>query len=330
MKFVYVLVSGISDVYYEQFLVSLISLRHWNPDAKISLVCDDETGKSMTGLRARHTELIDEIKIIPFEPSFGKHYRSRFLKTTLREIFEGDFLYLDCDTIVCEKIEESNFKNDIMGVDDCHQKPQENSNWPVFLTQINQSGFSEAGLIHYINGGVLWMRDSDIAHKFSSLWHTLWLQSVEKNIPVDMPSLNETNKRMNGIVGILPGVYNCQVSASLKYLHTAKIIHCFATAVSNSEMPESAFYFLNSDFYYKIKTQHLTSNDKELIFDAKSAFDGRETILLGKYDSDVYRNLSRTNLYGFIRCLFLSKRGRWLFTLMDRATKIATSIFWGK
>lgn len=330
MIFVYVLVSDSSDVYYEQFLVSLISLRRWNPDAMISLACDDATNESLVGLRARHAELIDEIKVFPFEPSFGKHYRSRFLKTRLREIFNGDFLYLDCDTIICEKIEESDFKDDIMGVDDCHQKPQDNSNWPIFLTQIYKSGFSENGLNHYINGGVLWMRDSDVAHKFSSLWHTLWLKSVENNISVDMPSLNEANKRMNGIIGILPGVYNCQLSASLKYLHAAKIIHCFATAVANSEKPESAFYFLNSDFYYKIKTQHLDFADKELIFDAKSAFDGRETILLGKHDSDIYRSLSKTNLYGFIRCLFLSKRGRWLFTLMDRIIKIMTSIFWGK
>lgn len=330
MKFAYVLVSDESDLYYEQFLVSLISLRHWNPDADVSLVCDDVTEKTFVGLRARHLKMVNEIKVLPFEQSCGKHYRSRFLKTTLREILEGDFLYLDSDTIVCDKIDESEFKDDVMGVDDCHQKPQENSNWNVFVKQIRQAGFSETGMSRYINGGVLWMRDCDSAHRLSALWYDLWMKCVENCVPVDMPSLNEANKRMMYMIGVLPGEYNCQISATLKYLYNAKIIHCFATAVSNLEMPESAYYFLNPSFYHEIKNREISALDEDQIFNAKSAFDGGETILLGKKDSSIYRNLSRTNLYGFIYCLFNSKRGRWLFNLMDKIVGFVTRLFWPK
>ena len=180
MNFAYVLVSDSTDIYYEQFLVSLISLKHWNPEACVFLACDNVTKETLTGRRSRHLKYVDDIKVIDFSADKGKHYRSRFLKTSLREIFGGDFLYLDSDTIICEKIDEAIFVNEVMGVDDCHQKPQDNSNWPNFLIQINQSGFSEIGLDRYINGGVLWMRDSDLAHQFSSLWHKLWLQSVER------------------------------------------------------------------------------------------------------------------------------------------------------
>lgn len=87
MKFVYVLVSDSSDVYYEQFLVSLISLRHWNPEAKISLVCDDITNESLVGLRARHTELIDETKVIPFDSSFKKALSISFFKDYVERNF---------------------------------------------------------------------------------------------------------------------------------------------------------------------------------------------------------------------------------------------------
>lgn len=330
MNFAYVLVSDSSDIYYEQFLVSLISLKHWNPDANVLVVIDDVTEKNLVDLRSRHLKYVDEIKVVNFASDKDKHYRSRYLKTTLRKVFTGDFLYLDSDTIVCDKIDETEFINDVMGVDDCHQLLHDNSNRLIFLDQIRQSGFSEAGLIHYINGGVLWMRDNDIARHFSTLWHELWLQSIMRQISVDMPSLNEANKRMNGVVGVLSGEYNCQISVNLRYLHYAKIIHCFATKVSNINDDKNAYYFLNPDFYREIKSREISVADEEKIINAKSAFDDGETILLGKRNSNIYINLSRTSLYGFIYCLFNSKRGRWLFDLMDKIVGFVTRLFWPK
>lgn len=330
MNFAYVLVSDSTDIYYEQFLVSLISLKHWNPDANVFVACDNATKVTLTGLRSRHLKYVNEVKVVDFEEDKSKHYRSRFLKTTLRKLFSGDFLYLDSDTIICDKIEESEFTGDVMGVDDCHQLPKDNSNWPNFFNQIRQSGFSEVGLTHYINGGVLWMRDNDVVRQFSDLWHALWLQCVEKQISFDMPSLNEANKQMKNVVGVLSGEYNCQLSVNFRYLCSAKIIHCFATTVSNVNNCSAAYYFLNPDFYHEIKNRIISTLDEDRIFNAKSAFDCGETILLGKKDSDIYRNLSRTNLYGFIYCLFNSKRGRWVFNLMDKIVGFVTRLFWPK
>ncbi len=44
-KFLYILVSGQTDIYCEQTYVSMLSLKHYNPDAEISLLVDDETDK---------------------------------------------------------------------------------------------------------------------------------------------------------------------------------------------------------------------------------------------------------------------------------------------
>lgn len=328
MNFAYVLVSDSTDIYYEQFLVSLISLKHWNPDSNVFVACDNATKGTLTGLRSRHLKYVNEVKVVDFEEDKSKHYRSRFLKTTLRKLFSGDFLYLDSDTIVCDKIEESEFMGDVMGVDDKHQLPQNHSMWPEISRDINGAGFSADNLVHYINSGVLWMKDCKIVHELLSLWHQLWLNSEKRGISVDQPSLNEANKRMGGIIGCLSGEYNCQVSATLKYLYKAKIIHCFATMVSEASSKECAYLFLNKDFYYEMKDREITSLDEDRIFDAKSAFDGGETILLGKKDSDTYRSLVRTNLYGFIYCLFNSKRGRWLFDFMDKVVGAITSALW--
>ena len=64
MNFAYVLVSDSSDIYYEQFLVSLISLKHWNPDANVLVVIDDVTEKNLVDLRSRHLKYVDEIKVV--------------------------------------------------------------------------------------------------------------------------------------------------------------------------------------------------------------------------------------------------------------------------
>lgn len=327
MNFAYVLASDENDIYYEQMLVSLISLKHWNPDAYVCLVIDDDTADSFSNpLRKRHEVFVDEVKIIHFAFGKGKHYRSRFLKTTLRENLKGDYLYVDTDTIFCEKIDGEIFSSDVMGVDDHHQLPSNFSKWPEITKDIRKAGFSEKNIDHYVNGGVLWMKESEHAHRFFSLWHSLWLESVKRGIVADQPSLNEANKRLSKMIGILPGEYNCQISANLKYLHKAIIIHCFASTVSNVEKQSFSYIFLNLDFYLDIKRRPITTDDERLIFDAKSAFDGREFILLGSNDTIIYR----TNLYGFIRCLFMSNRGRWLFNLMDKFVKAVVYLFWEK
>lgn len=330
MKFAYVLTSDGSDIYYEQLLVSLISLKHWNPDAEVSLVCDDVTATTFVGLRSRHNEYVDEIKIVEFPKDKTKHYRSRFLKTSLRELLIGDFLYLDSDTIICDRIEENVFTGDVMGVDDSHFLPQEHPGWSHFKKQIQKSGFSDKSIEHYVNGGVLWMKDCEKAHAFSAMWQKLWMECVKCGVDVDQPSLNEVNKRMNNVMVMLSGDFNCQLSVTMRYFNTAKIIHCFATTVSKKNVDKFAFFFLNPEFYIEIKKRELSSLDIEKIIDVKQAFDWEDSVLLCKNESIVYRRLIRTNLYGFVYCLFNSKRGRWLFDLLDWFVGITTKIFWPK
>lgn len=328
MKFVYVLASDSSDIYYEQFLVSLISLKYWNPDSFVFLVCDNITAKTFVGLRTRHQKYVNDVKVVDFSADRNKQYRSRYLKTSLREILEGDFLYLDLDTIICDRIEESFFTNDVMGVDDCHFLPQDHPGWPQFTKQIRKSGFSEKFIAHYVNSGVLWMKDSPKCHEFAALWHGLWEECVGRGVYVDQPSLNEANKRMNGILTLLPGGLNCQVSATMRFFNDAEILHCFATTVSKTNADEYAFFFLNQGFYYGLKKREVNSIDERMIVDAKHCFEWGDTVLLCKKESNIYRRLSYTNLYGFIYCLFNSKRGRWLFDLMDKLVGTVTKMFW--
>jgi len=325
MNFAYVLVSDSSDIYYEQFLVSLISLKHWNPDAKVFLACDDVTKSTLVGLRSRHEKYVDEVKVVDFPKGKGKHYRSRYLKTTLREILEGDFLYVDVDTIIVEKIEENEFSYDVMAVDDVHVKP------PSELQNCSNYDLKSLGFAtnnpYIVNSGVLWMKDSRYAHELSKLWNQLWLETEKFGVDVDQPALNEANFRLPQKVQLLPGIYNCQISVTLKYLAHAKIIHCFATSV-NRLQNDSAYLFLNKRVFLEIKEQDVSCELLKKIYDAKSAFEDPETIVLSRKQSKLFKELSKTNLYGFIYCLFNSRRGRWLFNLLDKVVCAVTTVFW--
>jgi hypothetical protein len=64
MKYVYVLTSSEKDIYYEQFFLSLASMRLYNPDAEVIALIDDKTKRGLTGKRSGYEKLISEVKTI--------------------------------------------------------------------------------------------------------------------------------------------------------------------------------------------------------------------------------------------------------------------------
>ena len=130
VKFLYILVSNEKDIYYEQTLVSVISLRHYNPDAFVSLLVDDKTDKSLVGFRAGIKDLVNEYKVIMFDEKIGGLARSRLLKTNMRNLLEGDFLYLDGDTAFVDKLEvEVDDSCDVGGIPDLHSQQEQAHSW---------------------------------------------------------------------------------------------------------------------------------------------------------------------------------------------------------
>ena len=105
-KIVYVLASSQEDYFLEQCLISLKFLRKYNPEAYVVLVCDDTTESSLNGNRQDIKLLINELKSIQFERPVNKVERSRLMKVNLRKYVEGDFLYIDCDTIIVNDLSE--------------------------------------------------------------------------------------------------------------------------------------------------------------------------------------------------------------------------------
>ena len=92
-KIAYVLVSSHKDLYWEQCLISVMSVRHHMPDAHTVLVCDTETKETLNdGIRNDISKYFSDIISISFDEKVGNTMRSRILKVTLRDIIIGDFL----------------------------------------------------------------------------------------------------------------------------------------------------------------------------------------------------------------------------------------------
>ena len=119
-KVVYVLVSNKNDYYVEMLQLSLYSLRIFHPDDIVEVVMDEKTYSRL--VKQKHRLLADVKPIVVEIPKeYSLMQRSRYLKTRLREIIVGDFLYLDTDTVVAGPLGEvDHFSGVIAAVWDNH------------------------------------------------------------------------------------------------------------------------------------------------------------------------------------------------------------------
>lgn len=271
-KIVYVVASLDNDFYMEQAIVSAWSARHYNLDCKIEMVCDQDTFTTLeSGIRAQYKYLFNEIHVREFLPEQRMVERSRYLKTSVREIIHGDYLYLDTDTVVCTDISYiDDFTFDVGMVLDCNSqfKLCVAKGWIIpKMKEMYNIDVSEE--IQYYNSGVMFVRDNQRTHDFYKIWHKLWLESAHKfNDMRDQQSLLKANIDMANFINEISGDLNCQVAASIQYLHTAHIVHFFNNMLGKTDDLSPMFKSL----FLQLKHSGLTDDIKDTILNCKSSF----------------------------------------------------------
>ena len=125
-KYLFVLTSSPKDFFCEQTLVAIASLRVHNPNAFVTLLTDDKTAETLTGSRAVLKDAVDELKVLTLDEKFTPMLRSRYLKTVMRNVVDGDFLYMDSDIAIVDDLTiPDEWRGGIYAVLDFHT-PQEN------------------------------------------------------------------------------------------------------------------------------------------------------------------------------------------------------------
>lgn len=229
VKVVYVLVSGEEDLFYEMFLLSAHSLKVHDPGREIEVVMDPETyGRVL----AKEEPVLDGVKLTQAEipPEYDGLQKSRYLKTRLRSLVDGDFLYIDTDTVICAPLADiEGTQADLAAVSNENGLSVTNSK--KLVEQCQRAGFPNLTKAPFYNGGVLFVRDSDVSRRFYDCWHKRWLQSQGNGVPFDQPALCQANLDSGFPIRRLSGKWNCQIctTVGLHYFKEAAVIHYYGS-----------------------------------------------------------------------------------------------------
>jgi len=279
-KYVYVLASSINDTYYEQFLLSAASLRLYNPDVEIIVLVDTKTSETLTGRRSSFKKYISETKVISVPPETSQKEASRWIKTSIRNHISGDFLFIDCDTIITGSL-AYDFSTDVQiaAVLDTHVPLSAHHLKDNFLKQKTLSGFNnQYNFINYFNSGIIFCKDTPETRSFFDRWHELWKAGNKNGVSADQPSFNQADCELKNIITELSGEWNCQIGHNgIPYLSGAKIIHYYATSLVSFE---PAYELASPDILSSIKeTGELSPKILKLLENPKAAFMEKSRII---------------------------------------------------
>lgn len=275
-KIVYTLTSDENDIFLEQVIFSAYSLKKYNPDTYILLVVDSVTESTFVGDRKNIHKYIDELLSFNAPIGFNKRDRSRWLKTNLRELIQGDYIFIDSDTCIVGNLEDiEKNPNDICAVLDRHVTLDKNPRFELILNQFTKFGWTPDDKdLNYFNSGVMLVRDTDTTHKLYQLWNTFWNESRNKGLSIDQPALAKANAKLNYVIKELSGIWNCQIMGNgLRYVNDAKIIH-FYNSASRDRLSNTAYLLTDKKVFLRIRSNkyQITKEEDSLIPKAKGLF----------------------------------------------------------
>ena len=236
MKYVFVLTSTPKDLYYEQAVMATYSLRKYMPDAQIIVLVDNKTKESFTEENKRKAleKYASQIISVPFDDSVPNVDRSRLIKTAIPEYVKGSFLYIDCDTIICDDLSEiEDVPFTTAGVLDGHVLLGDHIHKKYFIERDKKLGFNGPLASGYnINGGLILAKaetpeQQEETEELFKQWNEIWKYSAyKKNDKHDQSALNEANYRTGLKMQLLDGKWNCQPGhGGLAFLKDARILH---------------------------------------------------------------------------------------------------------
>ncbi|MCL1932150.1 MAG: glycosyltransferase [Treponema sp.] len=319
MQYLYVLTSGFNDTYYEQFLLSVTSLRLLMLDVEVTLLCDSKTKETLTGKRSGYEKLISRV-IVTETPEMPQVEVSRWVKTSMRRLVSGDFLFIDCDTIITDDLSSITGLGIQFGAClDKHSLIDSHTKSEGIIKRDKQLGFSSYLSNRHINSGVIFCADIHETHKIFDRWHELWLFSNSKNTVRDQPSFNMAIYENSSFFTELDGTWNCQIAFNgLPYLANSKIIHYFA---SDLVMHTSPYILASDNIFNQIKDTGVIPDEVlELLKNSRAAFVSESRIIAGE------NMLSVINSNFFVFIFLMRKKMPGLFNAINRLCFIGRKI----
>lgn len=247
--------------------MSIWSARHHNPDAHIVLLTDDKTDRLLTGTRGELLNYVTEKIVVPFEDeNASMMYRSRWIKTSVRGLVVGDFLFIDCDTICCGSLVDFDSFFCVVGaVGDNNVLLNDDISRDGTCNMVSEIGCDISGEEYYFSSGVIYCKDTPLTHEFYRSWNQYWMEGASSNkVFIDQPSLAKTNINYGHLIEPLSNIYNCVLYTQNTEIRDAIILHI--PAYRNSS-------FLFSDRVFNvIKVQGLNSWVKIFVLNVHATY----------------------------------------------------------
>ncbi|MEI6555558.1 MAG: hypothetical protein WCL70_08230 [Paludibacter sp.] len=227
-KLVYVLTSAPEKSYCEQALLSIYTARHHNQDAYIVLVTDNVTDKLFSGKRAEILEYISEKIVVELPEEMSMMERSRWLKTSVRNLINGDLMFVDCDTLTTRSLREiDDCPFELGAVPDSHL-PVAKFN-PALYEKVKKLGSQLDWDIskedYYFSSGVIYAKDTEKNKEFFNKWHSYWFEGTKTGVSIDQPSFAKSNIECGHIIKGIDNGWNCVMYTHPLFDRDARILH---------------------------------------------------------------------------------------------------------
>jgi hypothetical protein len=224
----FVLAAKDLGLYTDMAAVAALAVRRLHRQARIILVIDEPTAHAIDHGNHALAKIVTEIVVQPTGidvPSVS----SRYLRTVLRQLVKGDYLYLDTDAIAVRPLDRGWPRGtDLAMARDRNQR----GITPLALPDIEQLRVKlgwKFRMDRYLNAGVLFVRDTPAAHAFYAEWHGRWKEALSLGIWQDQFSFNSASATGIATIGILPDRDNWVTHSTAMLRGRARIFHFFAS-----------------------------------------------------------------------------------------------------
>jgi len=208
--------------------VAALAVRRLHSQARISLVTDEPTARAIDQGKHALADIVSEI-IVQRTGIDVPTVSSRHLKTSLRQLVKGDYLYLDNDAIAVRPLDTGWPKRaDLAVARDWNKRGIPLAQLPI-IEKLRADLAWEFLSDRYFNSGVIFVRDTAAAHTFYSHWHRRWQQTLSLGIPEDQISLNSVIAAGIATTAILPNRDNWVTYSPGMLRGRARIFHFWAS-----------------------------------------------------------------------------------------------------
>lgn len=225
MKIVYVLSTDGWTRYAQMAYVSASTVRRIHPDAELVLLTDEFSQRALEREPNALADVFDQTVVVETgEPDVRT--RSRFLKTSMRQHIDGDFVFLDVDTLLIKPLD---------GLEACQADVGAVVEWngldprtfpPKSVPLYEKLGW-RCPTPSYFNSGVMLFRDTPAARELGEEWHRRWKLTVPEGFVTDQQSLNSAINETNVVIEVLPNEFNSMVLFYPWLFRASRVAHFF-------------------------------------------------------------------------------------------------------